>query len=92
MKEFMRSYHIMSHKNTDIKLLAVNAFTECEEEIKLFKFERNNNSLSFIVNDKFKYIFEDISELYWDDIHKKRLFLVEFGPLSPIAEYEIVLS
>ena len=76
MKEFMRSYHIMSHKNTDIKL---------------FKFERNNNSLSFIVNDKFKYIFEDISELYWDDIHKKRLFLVEFGPLSPIAEYEIVL-
>jgi len=92
MNKFIRSYHILSHKNTEKKLLTTNAFVEVYEKIDDIFFKKEDNSLLAVVNNQYCFIFENLPDDFWDSLLKKNTILVEFGPVSPIAEYEIVLS
>lgn len=86
------SYHILSHGNTDDVLLGVNVFEEEIDKNKI-SFKRLNNDLYFSFDEeKIRgAIFCDLPPELWEKVYSGRAILVEFGPVNPIEDYEIVL-
>ena len=87
------SYHILSHENTEDVLLAVNVFNVKNINKKEVSFKRINNDLYFCFdkNKDIGVIFCELSKEFWEKVYKKNALLVEFGPINPIENYEIVL-
>jgi len=87
------SYHILSHENTDDVLLGVNVFEEKEIDKNQISFKRLNNDLYFSFDkEKIKgVIFCDLPPEFWKKVYSGHAILVEFGPINPVEDYEIVL-
>lgn len=84
----VKEYHVLFHDGSQDILLATNPV---KEKVEKFKFSREENNLLWTVNDKYVYMFNDLEEPFWDKVLAKNALLVEFSPVGPISQYEIVL-
>ncbi len=83
-----KSYNVLNNgKNT---LIAINVINKKNND--KVTFSRRDNNLIIKINGKSEYCYSNLPYSVWNDINNNRCFLVEFGPLGAIEEYDLILT
>lgn len=83
-----KSYNILNNgKNT---LIAINVINKKIKD--KVSFSRDDNDLILKINGKSEYCYLNLPYSVWHDINNNSCFIVEFGPLGAIAEYDVILD
>jgi len=83
-----KSYSILNNGKTT--LIAINVIDKKKSD--KISFSRRDNNLIIKINGKSEYCYSNLPYSVWGDINNNRCFIVEFGPLGAIEEYDIILN